>query len=45
MTQRKASLVKEIEAKLAGKPLDLSALSLGALLIVRDDIVLGLSRK
>jgi hypothetical protein len=42
---RKRELIKEVEAKLAGKPLDLSALGLTTLLMVRDDIVLGLSRK
>lgn len=45
MTTRKSALIKEIEAALKGEPIKLSALSIGALLIVRDDLVLGLSRK
>lgn len=44
MTKKKA-LIGEIEAALKGSALDLNALSLGALLVVRDDIVLGLNRK
>lgn len=45
MTKRKAGLIKEIEAALKGEALDLAQVSLGALLIIRDDLVLGLSRK
>lgn len=44
-TTRKKALIKEVEAALKGSALDLNALSIGALLIVRDDLVLGLNRK